>query len=209
MARARLSLEAFESSSQDWLVHLVPRREVSRQEYRAFVAANPELRIERTARGEVIVMPPAHSRTGYRNGELFRQLANWARQDGSGAAFDSSAGFDLPDGSNRSPDASWILKSRLATLTPEERSEYLPLCPDFVAELRSKSDRLSAVREKMIEYLDNGAKLGWLIDPLERRVHVYRAGAGPQILVQPAAISGDPDLPGFTLDLERIWDPEV
>lgn len=209
MGRTQLSLEAFESSSRDWLVQLVTRHRLSPKEYREFVAANPELRIERTSVGEVIVMPPANSRSGSQNMELGRQLCNWALEDGRGIAFDSSTGFDLPNGANRSPDASWVLKSRLDPLTPEERSEYLPLCPDFVVELRSKSDRLSTLQQKMREYIDNGARLAWLIDPIEKRVEIYRPGAAPETLHEPAAIAGEPELAGFTLNLSRIWNPEV
>lgn len=180
---------------------------MTRQDYHAFVAANPELRIERSARGEVVIMPPAPTRSGYQNGEISGRLLDWSLKDGRGIAFDSSAGFDLPNGSNRSPDASWILKSRVSLLTPDERNEYWPICPDFVVELRSKSDRLADVQEKMREYLDNGAQLGWLIDPIERKAHVYRPGSPPEILEEPAAIQGDPELPGFTLDLAEIWNP--
>ncbi len=205
----QVSLDSLGLNSPDWLVQLTTQRRMSREDYRAFVAGNPDLRIERTAQGEVIIMPAAHSRTGYQNSELSAQVRNWARQDGRGVAFDSSTGFDLPNGSNRSPDAAWVLKSRLEALTPEQKSEYLPLCPDFVAELRSKSDRLPMVREKMREYLGNGARLGWLIDPLERRVEVYRPGAAPQMLVQPVTVSGEPELLGFSLDLTYIWEPEV
>lgn len=205
----QLTLDAFEADSQDWLVHLFPRRQMSRAEYQAFVVANPDLRIERTAHGEVIVMPAAHSRVGYQNSELTGQLRNWARQDGRGVAFDSSAGFDLPNGAIRSPDAAWVLKSRLSSLTPAERAEYLPLCPDFVVELRSRSDRLSMVQAKMREYVDNGARLGWLIDPLERKVQVYRPGSPPEVLADPASLAGDPEMPGLIVDLTYVWNPEV
>lgn len=119
-------------------------------------------------------MPPAHSRTGYQNAELSRQLAEWTIRDGRGVAFDSSAGFDLPNGANRSPDCSWVLKSRIQSLTEDQRADYLPLCPDFVIELRSKSDRLATLQDKMIEFIENGARLAWLVDPLTRSVHVYR-----------------------------------
>ncbi len=205
----QVTLDAFETAAQDWSLHLTPLRKMNRDEYRAFVAANPDLRIERNAEGDVIVMPPAHTRTSIRNGELYAQLHAWARADRRGYAVDSSGGFDLPNGSNRSPDASWILKSRVDALTEDERSEYFPLCPDFVVELRSKSDRLPAVHAKMREYIDNGAKLGWLVDPIERRVHVYRPEAPVETFEHPAAIGGDPELPGFVLDLAPVWDPEA
>jgi Uma2 family endonuclease len=169
-----------------------------------------DLQIEQTAEGDLIIMAPAGGETGYRNSEIARQLANWSRQDGRGRSFDSSTGFILPNGAERAPDASWVLRERLATLTPEEKRHYLPLCPDFVVELRSPSDRLAAAQAKMGEYRANGARLGWLIDPEARRVHVYRpATAAPQVLDNPTAISGDPELPGFTLDLTEIWEPDL
>ena len=162
--------------SPDWLIHVSTRRRVTRAEYSAFCAANRDLRIERSAEGELIVMPPAHSRSGSQNAGMTTQLYIWAMRNGTGVAFDSSAGFDLPDGSNRSPDASWILTSRIESLRPEQRGEYLEICPDFIAELRSSSDRLRELQAKMHEYLACGAQLGWLIDPLERKVWVYRPG---------------------------------
>jgi Uma2 family endonuclease len=182
-------------------------RRLTREEYRAFCRANPELRIERLASGEVIIMPPAHSRSGAQNAEITFQLRRWAATDGNGIAFDSSTGFDLPDGSNRSPDAAWILKSRIEALSAEEKDEYLPLCPDFVVELRSKTDRLPKLQEKMQEYIDNGARLGWLIDSLKRIVYVYRPGANVEKLVNPETLSADPELPGFRLDLNDVWNP--
>ncbi|MBM3737281.1 MAG: Uma2 family endonuclease [Acidobacteria bacterium] len=175
-------------------------------QYREFAAAHPELRIERTAQGEVIVMAPAQSRTGYRNSELTAQIRDWARADGRGLAFDSSAAFDLPNGSNRSPD--WVLLSRLRLLAPEETSDYIPLCPDFVAELRSKSDRLKTLQAKMAEYLDNGARLGWLIDPVEGKVHIYRPGAAHEVL-RPPSLTAGPEMPGLTVDLATIWNPPI
>jgi len=133
------------------------------------------------------------------------QLDNWAIKDGSGLAADSSTGFDLPNGSNRAPDAAWVLKARIDALTEEERAEYFPLCPDFVIELRSKSDRLPSLKDKMQEYIDNGTRLGWLIDPLTRNVYVYRPGSPVETLANPLTLSGDPELPGFQLDLTPVW----
>jgi Uma2 family endonuclease len=169
-----------------------------------------DLQIEQTAEGDLIIMAPAGGESGYRNSELSAQLRNWSRQDGRGRSFDSSTGFVLPNGAERSPDASWVLRERLAALTPEEKRQYLPLCPDFAVELRSPSDRLAAGQAKMEEYRANGARLGWLIDPQTRRVHIYRPGtAAPQILDNPVTVSGDPELPGFTLDLTEIWEPDL
>ena len=151
-----------------------------------FSALNPELRIERTAEGEIVVMPPAFSNTGSRNARINTQLGVWTERNNTGDYFDSSAGFKLPNGALRSPDASWISNSRLDALTTDERSEFYSICPDFVIELRSASDSLRAVQAKMQEYMDNGSRLGWLIDPLSTppRVHVYRPGAEVEILGQ-------------------------
>jgi Uma2 family endonuclease len=208
MARMSVCIEPLESASLDWLMYFETPQRMSRQEYLRFVHANPDLRIERNSRGDVIVMPPAHSRTGSQNMAIGRQLANWSVRDGRGTAFDSSAGFDLPNSSNRSPDVSWVLNSRLDALTPEQKMDYFPLCPDFVIELRSTSDRLSRLQEKMLEYLENGARLGWLIDPIEQKVHTYRPRAAVQVLDKPSTVSGDPELSGFVLDLAAIWQSE-
>jgi len=181
---------------------------VTRDYFLRFIAANPNLRTELTAEGEMVVMAPAHSRSGNQNSQLAYQLGRWAIENGQGQAYDSSAGFDLPDGSNRAPDASWVLKSRLAALTKEEREDFLPLCPDFVAELRSKSDSVSFLRGKMTEYMANGARLGWLIDPLNRTVHIYRPQQPVELLENPLEVSANPELPGFVLDLTRLFNPE-
>jgi Uma2 family endonuclease len=168
---------------------------------------NAELRIEQTAEGDLIIMPPAGGETGYRNAEIIAQLGNWAKRDGAGVAFDSSTGFLLPNGAKRSPDAAWVTRSRLATLTPAQKQQFLPLCPDFVAELRSPTDRLPDLQAKMAEYQANGARLGWLIDPAERTVHVYRPAVAVEILAAPGRITADPELPGFVLELQEIWEP--
>ena len=178
-----------------------------RELFDQIVAANRDLRVERTADGEVIVMGPAYTRIGFLNSIMSSELGMWAEGNKTGFAFDSSAGFDLPNGANRSPDTSWVLKSRVLALTPEERNGYFPLCPDFVIELRSDSDRISVLKSKMEEYIENGARLGWLIDPIKRAIFVYRPGVVTQQLDAPFSISGDPELPGFTLSLEEIWNP--
>ena len=168
---------------------------------------NSELRIERTAEGELIVMMPAGGETSDRNSVVTMQLGIWARRDGTGRAFDSSGGFTLPNGAMRAPDAAWVERSRLRGLTPAQRRKFLPLCPTFAIEIRSPSDTLPDVRAKMEEYLANGCRLGWLIDPDERRIHVYRPDREVEILKEPASITGDPELPGLVLELEEIWDP--
>jgi Uma2 family endonuclease len=168
---------------------------------------NSDWRFERTAEGEIIVMPPAYTKTGAQNAELSGQLRNWAKQDGTGIALDSSAGFRLPSGAIRAPDASWLRTSRLKKLRAVQRKGFLPLCPDFVVELLSASDSLSVAKAKMEEYLANGAKLGWLLDPKRRHVYVYHPGKPVRRLDAPERVSGDPLLPGFTLDLRDIWNP--
>lgn len=169
--------------------------------------SNRELRLERTAKGEVLIMSPTGGRTSQRNAELVTQLRTWARGSRSGAVFDSSGGFTLPNGAIRSPDAAWVALTRLAALTEEEQEKFLPLCPDFVVELLSPTDHLSTVREKLQEYVANGAQLGWLIDPTDRHVELYRPGAAVERLDNPATLSGEPVLAGFELDLAAIWEP--
>lgn len=174
-------------------------------EFYEFCQANPELRIERAATGEVIIMPPAFSDTGNRNVKISQQLANWSDQDGTGEAFDSSAGFTLPNGATRSPDAAWIRSDRWNALTDAEKASFAPICPDFVVELRSASDRLKNLQDKMQEYIDNGAVLGFLINRQQRTVHIYRPNHVPENLENPATVSADPELPGFVLQMAKIW----
>ena len=178
---------------------------MSPTEFYEFCQANRDLRIERAATGEVIIMPPAFSDTGNRNGRIFQQLANWADEDGTGETFDSSTGFTLPNGATRSPDASWIQRDRWNALTDKQKASFAPIYPDFVVELRSSSDSLSSLQAKMQEYIDNGTKLGWLIDRKNRTVEVYRLGRSPEVLEQPEIVNGEPELPGFVLKLAKIW----
>ncbi|WP_099238009.1 Uma2 family endonuclease [Synechococcus sp. BDU 130192] len=178
---------------------------MGKDEFYAFCRANPELRIEQTATGEVIIMSPATSDTGNRNFNLAAYLWLWSEQDGTGLGFDSSAGFTLPNGATRSPDASWMRREKWDSLSDEEKNSFAPICPDFVIELRSKSDALKTLQAKMVEYLENGVSLAWLIDRQNRTVHVYRPQQLPQILENPETVSADPELPGFTLSLAKIW----
>ena len=134
-------------------------------------------------------------------------MAAWARADGTGVTFDSSTGFELPNGATRSPDVAWVRRTRLSTLTAEQKERFLPLCPDFVIELLSPSDSLSLTQEKMDEYVATGTELGWLIDPAQRRVHVYRPGVAIEHLDRPSALHGDPILAGLVLDLAPVWEP--
>ncbi len=166
---------------------------------------NDDLRLEWTAKGDLIIMAPTGSEIGDRCSEINYQLRGWAKEDGMGTAFGSSTGFELPDGARRSPDASWVARSRWEALTPAQRRTIAPLCPDFVVELRSPSDRLPTIQRKMDEWITNGVRLGWLIDPNAKRVYVYRPSAPVDELENPASVSGDPVLPGFTLDLREIW----
>lgn len=178
---------------------------MTHEQFYAFCLANRDLRIERTANGEVVIMPPAFADTGNRNFNIAAQLWNWTEQDGTGIGFDSSAGFTLPNGATRSPDAAWIRLDRWNALTEEQKASFAPICPDFVIELRSSSDRLPGLQDKMQEYLANGARLGWLIDRKNRTVQIYRPNQEPEILDHPEAVSGHPELPGFVLRMAKIW----
>jgi len=190
-------------------LHIRPAMEMTDDEFFALCQLNRDLRLERNAEGDIIVMAPTGGGTGNRNASIIRQLGNWAISDGTGAVFDSSTGFKLPNGADRSPDAAWVRRSRLATIPAEQKEKFLPLCPDFVIELVSPSDRLIDVQAKMAEYIENGAQLGWLLDPGTRRVYVYRPDRAVTLLEGPTEIAGDPELPGFVLDLREIWEPNI
>ena len=179
--------------------------EMGDEHFYALCQNNPDMRLERNADGDVVIMPPTGGDTSRRNAEIIVQLGIWARRDGTGVLFDSSGGFRLPNGTVRAPDVAWVAKERLEGLSAEERRRFLPLCPDFVVELRSESDALYAVQKKMREYAACGARLGWLIDPSERRVEVYRRGQPVEVLIGISAISGEPVLPKFALELAHVW----
>jgi Uma2 family endonuclease len=170
-----------------------------------FCQRNENLRIERSAEGDLIIMPPAGGYSGNQNFQLTVLFGVWANQDGTGEGFDSSTGFKLPNGATRSPDVAWVKSERLAALTPQQTERFIPLCPDFVIELRSSTDRLSTLKSKMKEYMANGARLGWLLDPKNRHVYVYRPGVPVERLDDPPTVSGDPELPGFVLDVQAIF----
>jgi Uma2 family endonuclease len=167
--------------------------------------ANRDLQLERTATGELIVMPPNGSYTGKKNFDIAGQLWLWNRHTKLGVAFDSSTGFHLPNGADRSPDAAWVRQDRWDALTPEEQEGFAPICPDFVLELRSKSDNMEPLRSKMREYMENGSRLGWLIDRKNKKVEIYRQGQEVEVLAQPTTLSGEDVLPGFVLDLTEMW----
>ena len=190
------------------VINLPPAFDMTDEEFFEFCRINSELRIERTAQGDLIIIPPTGGETGNRNAELTTQVRNWTKQDGTGVVFDSSTGFILPNGATRVPDVSWVKRSRLAALTSEQKKRFLPLCPDFVIELRSPSDSLSSAQEKMEEYIANGARLGWLIDAQNRQVYIYRPGSEAEPLDDPQTLSGESLLPDFTLDLKDIWEPD-
>jgi Uma2 family endonuclease len=168
--------------------------------------SNEHLRLELTSEGDLIIMPPTGGETGIRNSELNGYFWVWAKQNGGGKTFDSSTVFSLPNGAKRSPDLAWVVNERWEALSKRERVGFPPVCPDFVVELRSPSDSVDFLREKMEEYISNGAQLGWLIDPFERKVYVYRPRAEVEVLEDPETISGEPLLRGFTLDVRALWE---
>jgi len=179
---------------------------VTQKQFTALAATNRDLRLERTAQGELIVNPPTGWETGERNSSISGELYIWWRNAGEpGKIFESSTGFILPNGATRAPDASWVSQERWEALTPEQKGTFANICPDFVVELRSSSDTLKSLQDKMREYMDNGTKLGWLIDPKNRRVEVYRSQLAVEVLSNPTELSGEEVLPGFVLELRRVW----
>jgi Uma2 family endonuclease len=166
---------------------------------------NPELKLERNANGELIVMPPTGGETGKTNSKFNLQIGLWNEQTQLGEAFDSSTGFTLPNKADRSPDASWVEKSRWEALTPQQREKFIPLCPDFAVEILSPTDSLKKTQEKMQEYMENGCRLGWLINRKKREVEIYRPGQDVEVLQSPLTLSGENVLPGFVLNLQKIW----
>jgi Uma2 family endonuclease len=182
-----------------------PALDVTEDEFFALCQLNRDIMIERSASGEWVIMAPAGGETGNREAEIIFQLAQWAKRDGTGLIYSPSTGFRLANTAVRAPDAAWVLRSRLEQVPAEQREKFLPLCPDFALELCSPTDRLANVQAKMEEYLANGARLGWLLDPAHRRVYVYRPDAPVARLDRPETVAGDPVLPGFVLDLREIW----
>ncbi|MBI3470930.1 MAG: Uma2 family endonuclease [Candidatus Solibacter usitatus] len=184
-------------------------QQMTDDEFYQFCQRNADLRIERTAEGEIIIMPGTGGITGYRNNHLSMQLMAWSLRDGRGVAFDSSTQFRLPSGASMMPDACWIERGRLAQLTAEEKRRFLPLCPDFVVELTSPSDRLPQVQKKMRQWMADGARIGWLIDADNRAAYIYRQGQDPERLVAPERLSGEGLVQGLVLELAEIWDPSL
>ena len=180
-----------------------------RAEFFDFCQDNAPWQIERNPQGEIVVKMPTGGESGNRNFELTTQLGIWTRTDGTGRGFDSNTGFDLPNGAMRSPDAAWVRKSRLEALTPEQKRKFLPLTPDFVVELRSETDSRRMLQDKMTEYIENGAALAILLDPISRRTWVYRPGTEPIEQIDPLTLDCSPELPGFVLDVQAIFDAEL
>ncbi len=187
------------------VLQIPPKLQMTDDEFFEFCQINSELRIERNKSGELLIMSPTGGTTGNRSGSVFGELYIWSRQDGTGLCFDSSTGFKLSMG-DKSPDASWIKLERWNTLSQEQQDKFAPICPDFVVELRSASDNLKPLQEKMQEYMrEPGVRLGWLIDRKNRRVYIYRPSLAEECLENPATVSGDPVLPGFVLNMSKIW----
>jgi Uma2 family endonuclease len=186
-------------------LQMSPAIDMTDEQFFAFCQQNRDYRIERNATGEVTIMPPTGSETGNRNFDLIVQLGIWTRQNGTGIGFDSSAGFTLPNGAMKSSEAAWIKLEKWHTLTPEQQQKFAPICPDFIIELRSPSDNLQPLKDKLQEYIDNGVSLGWLIDRKNRKVYIYRPNSEVECLDNPATLSGESILPEFVLQLSTIW----
>jgi Uma2 family endonuclease len=186
-------------------LQMSPAIDMTDEQFFAFCQQNRDYRIERNATGEITIMPPTGSETGNRNFDLIVQLGIWTRQNGTGIGFDSSAGFTLPNGAMKSSDAAWIKLEKWHSLTPEQQQKFAPICPDFIIELRSPSDNLQPLKDKLQEYIDNGVSLGWLIDRKNRKVYIYRPNSEVECLDNPATLSGESILPGFVLQLSTIW----
>jgi Uma2 family endonuclease len=198
------TLTPTEERDETLVLHLA--RKWGEEEFYDFCMLNEDLNVELSSEGDLVVMPPTGGETGRRNFELTGSFAAWAKHDGTGVGFDSSTLFSLPNGAKRSPDLSWVKRERWEALSEKEREKFSPICPDFVVELRSPSDSLKRLQKKMEEYAENGAQLGWLLDPFERKVYVYRPGAEVEVLEDPEAVSGEPLLRGFTLDVRALWE---
>ncbi|HVF49667.1 MAG TPA: Uma2 family endonuclease [Pyrinomonadaceae bacterium] len=202
------TLTPAEQSAANLVLHFAPLlKYFSEQDFFDFCMLNfRDSRIELTPAGDLIIMAPTGWKTGVRNFQMITDFGVWVKQDGTGKGSDSSTAFALPNGAKRSPDMSWVRNERWEALTKEEQDRFPPLCPDFVMELRSTSDSLRPLQEKMQEYMENGAQLGWLIDPFERKVYIYRPQAGVECLDNPASVSGEPLLRGFVLDVQSLWE---
>ena len=188
------------------VLQMPPELQMTDEQFFEFCQINRDLRIERNRLGEISIMPPTGSETGNRENNILGQLWVWSEQDGTGISFSPSTGFKLSTGAERSPDASWIKLDRWNTLSSQQQQRFAPICPDFVVELRSPSDNLKPLQEKMVEYMQEpGIQLGWLIDRKHRKVYIYRPGLEVESLDNPATVSGEGVLPGFVLNMSKIW----
>ncbi|PAX51627.1 Uma2 family endonuclease [Brunnivagina elsteri] len=178
---------------------------LTREQFYQLCEENPNLKLERNAQGELIIMPPTGGETGKSTSNVNAQVWFWNEQNQLGEVFDSSTGFTLPNGADRSPDVSWVEKSGWNALTQEQKEKFIPLCPDFAIEILSPSDSLTKTQKKMQEYISNGCRLGWLINRKKQEVEIYRPQQDVEILISPSTISGENVLPGFVLNLQRIW----
>ncbi|MBW4481791.1 MAG: Uma2 family endonuclease [Tildeniella torsiva UHER 1998/13D] len=188
-----------------YTIKLQPALTMTDDQFYQLCITNPDLKFERNAEGDLLIKSPTGGETGNRNVELATEFVLWNREHRLGVVFDSSTGFKLPGGGERSPDVAWVEQSRWNALTPEQRQKFPPIAPDFVLELLSPSDRLSVVRTKMQEYMASSVRLGWLINPSSRQVEVYQPGQSPELLNNPSHLSGDPVLPGFVLNMALVW----
>jgi Uncharacterized protein conserved in cyanobacteria len=188
-------------------IEFVPKESMGEDEFFDLCQRADPLRLERDASGKIIVMSPAGSYSSNRSLRIAKQLQEWADENDRGAVFESSGGFTLPNGATRAPDVAWVSSARLANLTTEAKEKFLPLAPDFAVEVRSQNDRREDLAAEMSEYIENGTRLGWLVDPYEETVSVYRENGNVEEHEKPDTLSGAPVLPGFTCDLERVWNP--
>lgn len=188
------------------VLNLKPFVDFSDEQFYELCRIHRDLKFERTAQGELVIVTPIGGEGGSREADLIGELVYWNRRAGLGRVFSSSTGFRLPNGATRSPDAGWVRRERWQQLTPEQQKQFPPLCPDFAIELRSESDALEPLQQKMQEYLENGLRLGWLINPQDRQVEIYRANQPKQILDNPEQIGGEDVLPGFVLPLSLLWE---
>jgi len=178
---------------------------LSDEQFESLCRNHPDLNLEMSAEGELIIVAPTLPDTGLKNNELNFMVTQWAKRDKTGIVFDSSSLFTFPNGAKRSPDTSWVLREKWDVLSDAERKRFSKLVPDFVIELRSSSDSIKSLKKKMLEYIENGVRLGWLIDPLEQKVHIYRANGEVKVLNNPETVSGEDVLNGFELNVREIW----
>ncbi|WP_013320934.1 Uma2 family endonuclease [Gloeothece verrucosa] len=188
-----------------YTINFDPIGKLTDEQFYLLCRHNPQTKFERNAQGEIVIMSPTGGETGRYNIEIATEFVIWNRQVKLGVLFDSSTCFKLPSGADRSPDVAWIKQERWERLTPQQKEQFPPIAPDFVLELMSPSDSLKDLQKKMQEYLDNGVRLGWLINRKQRQVEIYRQGQAIEIFNAPPTLSGEEILPGFTLDLNFIW----